>query len=494
MATSFRSLRSLRPLRSLRARIGLRIAAGTAVILLFSGLVIDRGIEARLLLDFDRSLLARARALATLTELEVGRGYNLEFADEVMPEFSRRSAPDFFQVWVESGRVLERSRSLGEGDLPRERTAGEQPRFSDAVLPDGRPGRLVQLDYVPQIDQLEGQFENSHASETQPLLAARTATVVVATGREPFETSLAEVRRVTALTLGALALLLAGIGFWAVAAGLAPLTTIGKQVAAIQPETLGRRVEPSSVPSEVAPLAAKLNDLLERMERALERERRLSRDLAHELRTPVAELRTLSEVSARWPEDPETRRAFAADAHAIALGMERVISALLSLARAEAGTERVHNDSIEIGAVIESACRRVAAESRERAVLLVLDLPGDLTVACDAARVELILGNLIENAVLHSVTGSEVRITARGTGIGSAIVEIANPAPNLSAEDLPHLFERFWRKDPAHRSGGHAGLGLPLAAALARSLGAELAPSLEADGRLVMRLALPPAG
>lgn len=481
---------SIRP-RSLRGRFGLRIATGTAVVLLATGVAVDRSLEARLIAESDRALLARARALATLTELEAGVGYNLEFADEVMPEFSRSVAPDYFEVWVESGRVLERSRSLGGADLPREPHIKGGRRFADVRLPDGRSGRLVQLDFVPQVESREGSFEGSHAPEDGVPGEARTATVIVATARAPIESALAQVRRATAAGLGALGLLLAAIGSWAVARGVEPLAAIGRQVAELRPDAPGLRLSLAATPSEALPLVEKLNDLLQRVELVLERERRLSRDLAHELRTPVAELRTLAEVGARWPEDPEGLRRFAEDARQIALAMDRIVVTLLSLARAEAGLGRAERGAVELGAIVEAASRRVRVEALEREITVALDLPAELSIASDPVRVELVLGNLVENAVLHAPPGATVAVRARLGEGGIAWVEIANPAPDLTPEDLPHLFERFWRKDPARRPGNHVGLGLTLAAALARSLGGQIAPRLEPGGRLVMRVELP---
>jgi signal transduction histidine kinase len=105
-------------------------------------------------------------------------------------------------------------------------------------------------------------------------------------------------------------------------------------------------------------------------------------------------------------------------------------------------------------------------------------VPPHATISADPVLLRSVLSNLLQNAVDHSPTGGEVRVETKTTGSGFA-VHVRNHAPDLSAEDVSRLFDRFWRRDPARSSGDHAGLGLSLARAFARAMGGELTATRE---------------
>lgn len=440
--------------------------------------------ERRLEHQFDAQLLARARALATLTVADPSGQAELHFADEVMPEFERATDPDFFQVWVRTA-VLERSRSLrGRGELGL--TVPEphdEPVFADLELPDGRAGRQVELDFVPQRPDDPGAPEIA-----PPPDETASGRVAVATGRGPLERGLAEIRAL-ALGAGLLSLtLLVLFARWAVRTGLAPLGDLARAVEAVGPDDLDRRLQPRGAPREVAPLVERLNALLARLGEAVERERRVASDAAHELRSPVAELKNLATVGRRWPEDRFAVEGFFGDVETIASRMERTIDALLQLARIEAGIEPTWPESVDVGSLVTEVAGR-SVEAPARGIGIEQRIDEGLRITTDPARFESILENLLSNAFRYGLPGEPVVIEARRVGPGAEIA-VTNRAPGLSAADLPRLFERFWRKDTA-RSDGRAGLGLAVVRELARSLGGTIEATLDSTGRLRMTLHLP---
>jgi signal transduction histidine kinase len=473
---------------SIRNRISRRLSAGVFLILLTAGWVLDRVIEERLEAEFDGQLLAKARALATLTKEEPGppSTYELDFADEVMPEFERPTSPDYFEVWVERDTVLERSRSLAGRDLQRRSGMPAAAELSNVVLPDGRPGRQVQLGFVPQPADDEEGMEPDHVSP-----ADFTATVVVAAGRAPLDTSLVAVRTAAAAAgIGILALLLL-LGWWSLSAGFRPLEAIALQVGRVEARSLGRRIELPEMPREIAPLVDHLNLLLARLEEAFERERRLSSDLAHELRTPVAELRTLAEIGAAWPEDRQAVEAFFTDVMEISRSMEQTVELLLTLARAEAGIVVVAAEPFDFARRVAELWYRLEPRARQRGLSFRLELPASCEILSDPVMLEHVVLNLLDNAVSHAPAGDHLEIRLKESP-SLVVFAVVNSAPQLEAADLPRLFERCWRKDAA-RSGNHAGLGLTLVAELARMLEIGLEADLD-RGRLSLALRFPRAG
>lgn len=472
-------------MRSIRRRLLVSLLLGSTVLVLAVGLGSAAWVARQLEAELDSAMLAKARALLTLTKQEAGQ-VEIDFADELMPEFEAASEPEYFELWLADGSVIERSRSLGEGDLPRFGELTQVPRFDDGPLPDGRPGRRVTIGFVPQVEADEESETASHpASPPQGLQAAVLA---VARSRADLDRS---TRRLYASAFG-LALLLAvamgGLVSWAVRSGLSPLGEIGRQVHGLDAETLGRRVELEAPVAELEVVVAQLNALLDRHESALLRERRFSSDVAHELRTPVAELRNLSEVGARWPEDHEAVQSFFADVAGIAQQMQSIVTTLLALSRIEGGLERTVASAVVLSELVEASWEPLALEARDRRLTFEPSAESQ-TVLGDRDKLGLILANLLGNAVAYSPTGSTIGCLATAQN-GELAIEVSNPAPHLSEQDLPRLFERFWRKDPARTGGEHAGLGLALARSTAGLLGLALTASLS-EGLLRLRLVGP---
>lgn len=475
-------------MRSIRRHLTVSLLAGSGLLLLLAGLGASAVVARRLREEFDSSLLAKARALVTLTGQHRGE-VEIDFADEFMPEFESPEQPEYFQLWLADGTRIERSKSLGDRDLPRHETLSNVPLFRDLRLPDGRPGRLVEIAFVPQPADDDHPLAEILHDPVSPPGQLRSAVLVVARDRERLE---ALVRSFYLATVGTAVLLLAGIALlvhFAVRSGLAPLAEIGRQVQALDAERLDSRVGVQPPVRELLPVVDQLNALLSRLADAFERERRFSSDVAHELRTPVAELRSLAEVGARWPEDRSSVRAFFEDARSIARQMERTVSVLLALARCEGGIEQTEMGEIVLPELVSEIWSSLASEAEERAVRLDLDAT-PAPVVSDREKLRLILSNLLSNAVTYSPAGSTVACTARVED-GVLVIAVSNPAPHLAPEDLPRLFERFWRKDAARSNGRHAGLGLALARSLAGLLGFSLTARLDPRQDLELRLAGP---
>ncbi|HEY0555397.1 MAG TPA: ATP-binding protein, partial [Thermoanaerobaculia bacterium] len=430
------------------------------------------------------ALLEQAKSLQASTEQDDGR-IALEFAAGVMPEFAPGKDPDYFQLWLDDGKVLARSPSLGARDLPRDRDHGSPPRFADVTLPDGRFGRRVEISFRPQVE-----MSGAILSPAPP--GSPTVTLVVAQNRADLDAFLASLHLTLALgvlgLLAGLALLVKGV----VAVGLRPLDDLARRLEAMDAGSLGDPVVIADAPAELVPTLRHLNGLLARLDRSFERERTFSANLAHEMRTPLAELRTITEVALKWPEDPASSAGALDEIRGIGLRLETVVVNLLALARCEGGEQTVRASQVPLRDLAAECWSAVAAEAEARRIAFAPRIPEGLTLVTDREKLSLILSNLFANAVAHGTPGGTVTcsaaVAAMSEGAGGEIVlRVANPAADLTEADLPRIFDRFWRKDSARSDGRHAGLGLSLVAALCDLLGFQREASLR-DGNFEITL------
>lgn len=429
--------------------------------------------------QIDTALAAKAATFASLMDFDPPH-VEIDFFDEKMPEYSRERDPLYFQVWV-NDTPFTKSRSLGEGDL--DRTVGPigAPAARNLMLPDGRAGRAVGITFpIALSDEIDG-----------PVASIPQGFVVVAGERASIEAALATIRRGflgTAIVLGGLLALLIS---WTIGRAMRPVNRLNRATESIDASTLGERVEAESLPVELQPTARAINQLLEKLEGAFDRERRTTANIAHELRTPISELRLAMEVADRWPDDPDLTRRAVATARQTSARMERTVNLLLELARIDGGQAHFTPKRLELGEVIETCLRRQTAFARARSIDINTDVDPDLAGWADAAAVDLLLDNLISNALGHAPASSEIDV--RGASVGeSARLTIANDAPTLAPDDLAHLTEPFWQKDASRAEVRHCGLGLTLARAIAKAAGLHLAFDL-VDGRFIATLSMPAA-
>lgn len=449
-------------MRSIRGRLTVWLLAGTGLLLAAGGLLLDRVLGARLLRGLDAALTEQAKSLQASTEQEHGT-IVLEFTLTVMPEFTPGKDPDYFQIWIDNGRVLARSPSLGTRDLTHSSRPDGSFRFTDTVLPDGKPGRQVEISYRPEVE-MPGDVLVS------PPPGSPRVTLVVAQNRAEIDTFLASLHLI--LTLGVLGLL-AGMAILVktvVGLGLRPLDDLAHRLEAMDAGSLGETVVIADAPAELVPTIGHLNGLLARLGESFERERTFSANLAHEMRTPLAELRAITEVALKWPDDPASAAGLLDEIRGVGLRMETVVVNLLALARLEGGQRTVRTSRISLHELAASCWTAVAAEAGARKILFTLQVPDRLALVTDREKLGLILSNLFSNAVSHGTPGGTVTCSAVAAGAEIAL-RVANPTDALTAADLPRIFDRFWRKDTARSDDRHAGLGLSLVAALCELLG-----------------------
>ncbi len=449
-------------MRSLRGALILWLLVGIGLLVTAAGLLLDRRIGSRLRQDFDDELIAEARSVMAVAEQHDGE-VTVELSPGLLPQFEAGREADYFEVWLPGRRVLARSRSLGGRDLPRSPSPAPGFQFGDLTLPDGRAGRRVEVTFRPQVEPGDqGKAGGSGSGDSR-------VTLVVATGAGSLNAFLASLHRtlelfILGLLVGSAVLVRAVTGF-----ALRPLDDLGRRLEDVDAGSLRERVVVDRAPAELASTIEHLNGLLERLAESFERERMFSASLAHELRTPLAELRAITEIALKWPEDSAALLGALGEARSCGLQMEGIVVSLLTLARCESGQQSLRLSRVALSELAAGCWKAAAAEAESRRMTFSLQVPAELTLVTDREMLGLVLSNLLANAVAYGPPGGRVTCAATAAD-GRFRLSVANPTLSLAAGDLPHLFDRFWRQDAA-RSEGHAGLGLSLVAALCDLLG-----------------------
>jgi two-component system sensor histidine kinase QseC len=271
--------------------------------------------------------------------------------------------------------------------------------------------------------------------------------------------------------------------------GLRPLERIAKQAANRSPDDSPELFPTDGMPGELLPICDRLNDLLGRLYEALQRQRRFTTDAAHELRTPIAEMRAVAEIASKWA-DLDSARASLLDVLEVTRKMETIVNTLLAMARCDYAKQALNLQAVEVNALIEKVWENFKERADQRGVTLRMDLAPQSTVQSDPALLESILVNLFSNAADYATAGSV--ITCKTTcNEGQLRLEIGNDVEGLTSEDLPHFFEAFWRKDSSRSDDRHSGLGLTLTKAYADALNEPLTVELCQVNRLSFSLRLP---
>jgi signal transduction histidine kinase len=477
--------------KSLKWRLLGWTAGGMALLLGVFGVAVYTLAHDLLWGEFDDSLQATARTLAALVKMEEGK-IEMDLVERDMPEFSRARKPAYLELW-DGKKVILRSASLGSQDLERLEARSTKPLCHTVTLPDGRRGRLAALLFVPNADPGE---ENSRSEEddheTHAAMAPRPLVLAVARDTQTLDANLAALRW---LLIGAGAgsvVLMLVVASLVVRQGLRPLGALASRIAAIRADDLADRVPVEALPVEMVPVGVRLNELLERLQAAFHRERTLTGDVAHELRTPLAGMRSTMEVTLSRPRQPGEYRESLAECLEIVRQTQTMADNLLTLARLEGGQAAAQPEVVFLAELAESLWRPLATQAQTRGIAWENRLDPALECRADVALLKTTLSNLLANAAEYTNNGGLVEATGEVRD-GKVEVTLTNTGCTLSAEDVPHVFERFWRGDAARGSTGvHCGLGLSLAERAVAALGGTLSAEVT-EGLFKVRLVLPAA-
>jgi len=230
---------------------------------------------------------------------------------------------------------------------------------------------------------------------------------------------------------------------------------------------------------ELAPLTRAMTTMLDGLHRAFDQQREFLANAAHELKTPVAILKSTLQSLLQKPREAEEYRAGLEEALQDMARLEKLLHSMLRLARAEqwaSGSARRDLQVIDVATTCQSAIERLTPVARERNVEVKLITNGAMPLRADAEDLELVWANLVENAIRFSPAGGQIQVRLHANG-STGTVEVADNGPGMGAEELTHIFDRFHRGDSSRaRDTGGYGLGLAISKALVEAYGGTITP------------------
>jgi two-component system heavy metal sensor histidine kinase CusS len=285
-------------------------------------------------------------------------------------------------------------------------------------------------------------------------------TIIVATPIDYHLVFLASFRRTLWLMIASGIVLMSLMGWIAVRQGHAPLREIVSRMRLVTAKDRARSIPPESVPREITDLAVSFNEMLRRVDDAFQRLVNFNADIAHELRTPITNLMTQTQVALSRARTIDEYREILYSNMEEYERMAQMVGDMLFLAQADSGTNKRESIEVDLAAEVRSLFDYYEGWAEESGVSLAVE--GDATVAGDRLMLQRALGNLLSNAVRHTPSGGTVRVVlARSED--RATVSVENPGQPIMAGDLPKIFDRFYRPDPSRqRRGEGAGLGLAI--------------------------------
>ncbi len=398
----------------------------------------------------DEQLQDRMNAVRQAVENSLHKGDVETLRSELDEDSELRPQTDLLQVWDDQRRLIYQSASLKSKGLP--------PPVAGA-----RAGTLW-MGKVP-VRVLQGTVAlNGHPYYIQ----------VAAPMDEFYEALERFLGRL--LIFAPLALLLASaLGYWISRKALAPVDQITQAAQQISAQNLSARLAVPRSGDELQRLTETLNQMLQRIEEALDRITRFSGDASHELRTPITVMRTRVELALRHPRTPGENQDTLEQLHSELIQASNLLDNLMLLARADSGAEQLRIAPANIEDALHEVLAQAAPLAGEKGVALHSALPGHAVwIAADRSMLQRLFLILIDNAVKYTPASGRVSVELT-TMNGSATVSVKDTGIGIPEDELPRIFDRFYRVDKARtRQAGGAGLGLSIGRWIAEAHGGSI--------------------
>jgi len=406
------------------------------------------------------ALDGQLRQAAYFTWMRAAQSKGRNFEDiETLPQYM---ADSFGQLDSFAFQIWDGQRLLVKSDNAPPTRMSSRPGFKDGRL-DGRPWRFYyRVDAFEGLDVVLG-VENRFSGDVAKAVAWSVT----------WPMALAVV-------------LIAAVSFWGVSVGLSPLHRLATQIDARTPTAMDP-IDERKVPQEVETLVRALNELLRRLNSAMEAERRFNANASHELRTPLAAIEVQSKVALDAETAEERVSALNEIRHNVHRGRQ-LIEQLLTIARLDPDRASREFEAVNLKALVSAEISEIWPKAEEKSIDLSLDSPDRVELRASAYGLSILVRNLLDNAVRYTPEGGAVGVRLEA-GRDAVVLQIEDSGPGIAPDKLDKVFDRFYRAVGTPGSG--AGLGLSIAAKIAQLHRTNLVLDNREKGGLVARLTLP---
>jgi len=411
---------------------------------------------------------------------------NLEIVQRVLSLSASKGTPkiqkelsELSELWA-NGAIFQVAESDGTWLF-------RSPRFLLPQAPLPVPPATGVFFFTTNLDKQQYRIAQKNVS-----MDGRIFQISAAVPTEPFDQALDRFRVTEKRFLPLLVILASLLGYWLSGRAMAPVNRIIQSAEQIGVQNLSQRLEVPKAADELQRLTVTLNDMLERIESSVKRIRQFTANASHDLRTPLSLIRTHAEIALRRTRTQIEYRESLARILSVSEETTRLVEALLALARADAGGTNLRFEQIDLTAALQKNCHKFSVLAGSKGLSFSSHLADEpLLLKGDSAALDSLLGAVLENALKYTPAGGFVRVCSSEIS-GNALIEIEDTGIGIAAEDLPRIFDRFFRADQA-RSREVPGVGLGLS--IARWIAETHHGRIEVESRLgagsVFRVVLP---
>jgi heavy metal sensor kinase len=459
--------------RTLRARLSLGIAVLVLVVLTVVGIVVYYGTAQRLNASLDASLRTATAQTMAGTNYQNGRLTLGPQFDEGVGSDDLRAPGLSLAVFSPAGKVR---RQFGPYD---------QSTAAAAALAVARRGVTTTESRADLRTGVRVRVRTTPLREDGTTLAVFS----VALSEEPTLATLRQLRLTLLVLLPLAAAVAALLGYLLTGRMLRPLARMQATAAEISSHDLSQRLGIGVGDDEVSRLAATFDAMLDRLEASFVRERRFVADASHELRTPLAALQTIVSVTRERPRSAQDYEQALDDVDGETSRLRTLVENLLELARGDA--ERLaEREPVDVSGLLRDVCASLEVLAADKGLAMTCEVPAGLVVDGDGDALVRLFVNVLDNAIKYTDAGDVDVAAAADDGV--VTVTVLDSGRGVPAEQLPHLFERFYRGD-ASRSAEGSGLGLAIARQIAKAHGGTIAIESEEGHGTVCVVTLPVA-
>ncbi len=412
--------------------------------------------------ELDNKLQSIAEAVATTAfRSPVTMLHKSQNIDEMLEVVMDRSTyGKFIQIIDRSGNVGDRTKNLEQRKLP----------VSKEALYNATKGHFSYNTI---------RFENEKYPVrviTYPYIKFKRVTNIVQVGSsmESIHTTLERFTLILLILVPCALLIISFAGWFMASSALTPVDSITKAARKITAENLTQRIRPTGSDDEIGSLTDTINDMISRLEISFNQILQFSADVSHELRTPLTVLKGGVDVTLRQKRAPEEYEELLISNLEEINRMQRIVDDLLMLSRADMGEIALEKRRVNMNPILTELKQQSDILAMAKKIKVELDLQSVIIINADELRIRQLLLNIISNAVKYSGEGGAISITAFEED-GFAYISVKDSGIGIAADDIPHLFNRFFRVDKA-RTGqeGGTGLGLSICKWIAKEHGGDI--------------------
>jgi len=388
--------------------------------------------------------------------------------------------------------------------------AGVRKVFFRLLYPTGQAFSSSNMSYWKDIDVRKTAIEqllagNSHVFETIILQARRDevrvlyamigpgAILQVGQSMENYMRIIDAFQGIFLATMALLVALAAGIGWFMARRAVSGVEAITRTAQTISGGTLAKRVPVKDRGDEIDQLAMTFNQMLDRIQTLVTEIKQMGDNIAHDLKSPLTRIRGSAEVTLTTGKSLAEYEGMAASAIEECDRLLDMINTMLMISKTEAGVDKPARAKIDLTRLIRDACELFGTAAEDKGLTLTCDLPETCNIRGDTRMIQRMVSNLLDNAIKYTPPGGTVGVSVSEKDGENMLISVKDTGIGISSEDLPRIFERFYRCDQSRSEAG-TGLGLSLARAIAKAHGGDIAVASRPGEGSAFTVTIPKSG